>query len=214
MTINPEQLKENTKLLYKRVEKFVAKDYYKLFVGFSVVEGILIIVIGNDQSVHINPELDQIILVDKKTYRGSNFLSEESISTLNRLFAEAENAVEAYLYHRPVLMQKIDAILGHHIDNSVSMFQRAETFTYKMYFTFHISQTCLSRKGIYKFKLADGSFLHLTNISYYWIDDGDYHLEIIDGGIRKYYFEPNNSNMILSAIKELCKKPESLQNLA
>lgn len=214
MTINPEQLKENTKLLYKRVEKFVAKDYYRLFVGFSVVEGFTIIDIGIDQSVHINPKLNQIILVDKKTYHSTNFLSEESVSTLNRLFSEAEIAVESYFYHRPALLKKIDAIFGHNINNSISMYQQAETFTYKMYFTFYISQTCLSEKGVYKFKLADGSFLHLTNIIYYWVDDGDYHLESSDHGIKIYYFEPNNSKMILDAIKELCKKPENLQNLA
>lgn len=111
-------------------------------------------------------------------------------------------------------MQYIDAARGKKIDNSSKMYLKAETFTYKMYLTFIITQVCPNRKGVYKFKLTDGSFLHLTNISNYLVDDGDYCLEVESVGLKEYFYEPQHATTILNAIKELCKDPKSLKNLA
>lgn len=203
---------ENKKILFERVKSFLKAEHHNHIKGFNVSEGFLIFNIGNGQTIHVNPWLKIIKLVDEQSIGDQYYSAPRDIATLNYFIVQAEMKVESYLRKTSAGKFFEDLLYPR---STKDLFFKSELFTCKSYLTFAITQTCPNHKGEYKFRVPKSDhFLCISKIKVYWVDDGTYTIENVVDGITRVYAEPLHSQQILKSIKLLLSHPKYLENLA
>ncbi len=128
-------------LLFKRVEKFVKKGHIKSTVGFNFIDGYLIIDIGNEKTIHINPAKKIIKLVD--TLTGSvEDLSYYELTTVQWFFKSVDEKMTniSRVEGNDSFQRLIDFF--YKID-SKELFFSTELSYYKSLFSGHLTTFCL-----------------------------------------------------------------------
>ena len=217
MTILDKINQQNRSVIFEKVKKFLENDYLRYTNSFKTAEGFLIFEIGNEQSVQINPSQEIIKLVEGQRWGDQKFDSESNIAILNRFFCLVEEKIEAYLKDLRSDMAGRLALLTNLVSlslNTQDLYFKSELWYFKSLFSGHLTTFCFNPSGEYAFKLSGGNILHVYISRVYLDDKGLYFLEDRSNLVSEYHYEPDYSKVLLSHLKELCKNPEKLQNLA
>lgn len=217
MTVLDKINRQNRAVMFGKVEKFLGNDYLKHIKGFKTAEGFLIFEIGNNQSVHINPGMQIVKLVDERTWGDKKLDSVSNIAILNRFFCLAEEKIESFLKDQQSDMAGRLALLTNLISlslNTQDLYFKSEIWYFKSLFSGHLTTFCFNTSGEYAFALSDGNILHVYISEMYLNDEGFYFIEDRSKTVSKYRYEPDCTVELLVYLKELCKNPKKLQNLA
>ncbi len=217
MTILDKINQQNRDVIFGKVKKFLGNNYLKYTNGFKTAEGFLIFEISNEQVVHINPSMQIVKMVDDRTWGDQKFDSETNIAILNRFFCLAEEKIESFLKDLRSDMAGRLALLTNLVSlslNTQDLYFKSEIWYFKSLFSGHLTTFCFNPSGEYAFKLSGGNILHVYVSKIYLDDKGLYFLEDRSNLVSEYHYEPDYSKVLLSHLKELCKNPEKLQNLA
>lgn len=217
MTILDKINQQNRSVIFEKVKKFLGNNYLKYTNGFKTAEGFLIFEIGNNQSVHINPGMQIVKLVDERTWGDKKLDSVSNIAILNRFFCLAEEKIESFLKDLRSDMAGRLVLLTNLVSlslNTPDLYFKSEIWYFKSLFSGHLTTFCFNPSGEYAFALSSGNILHVYISRVYLDDKGHYFLEDRSNPVSEYQYEPDCSKIILSHLKELCKNPKKLQNLA
>lgn len=215
MTLLNELNKQHKDHLYNQVLKFVDKYYFRYVVGTKFVSGNLVLDIGNKKSIHINPRLDLIVLVSDMVSHDKNYATEDNIRVLVSFFTRVFKEIEAfYNQFGHNLEGKLLKALMKPALNATDIFFQTEVQYYKSLFSGHVNNYVYNSLGIYTFNLSDGKTLHFISNGEYLTSGGIYFIQDLSKKIQINTIEPDCTYDLLAYLKELCKKPENLQNLA
>lgn len=205
----------NKEILYKKVKRFIVDGKTKHLTGAKVVDGFLIFDIGNEQSIHINPDLKLVVMVDNLTWGNLDFSTDNNINVLNKFFTVLTDEIEKF--YQELGKNLVDRITSSFISpkmDTISFYMRAELWYYKSLFSGHLATYCFNPIGAYVFTLSDNKILHVYISRVYLDDKGVYFIENRSQPVSQYSYEPYCSEELLQHLKELCKNPDNLHNLA
>lgn len=208
---------ESRQVLFSKVKNMLNDDYRKHTTGFSAAEGFLIFDIGNEQSIHISPSLEIIKLVDNLTWADEDYDEPYQVAILNKFFSTVEDKIETFIHSlkadfsgRFILFTGLVSLPI----NTQEIYFESEIWWFKSLFSGHIAAFCFSPSGEYAFRLPDNNVLHVYISRVYLDDTGVYFIEDRSDQVSQYRYEPDCTEELLSYLKELCKNPEHLKNLA
>jgi hypothetical protein len=212
------QTSEFKKILMDRVKKFQKNNYSKYTTGIQDVgRGVLKIEVGNELSLHIDPNQDLITLVDNITLGSVDASDIRNINILNYFFRLLEEKIQPIIDNLRVdLAGRFilkSGLLTLSIDTE-ELYLRSELWYYKSLFSGCLASYCFNPRGVYDFALPDGNVLHIFISRIYLDDSGLYIIENRSESVSEHAIRPSSDRQLLAYLKLLCENPEKLQNLA
>ena len=199
--------------LFTKISKLIDDKTYKYCKGVFFLNNLLIINIGNNQSIHIYPQERKIFLVDDTVSSCQDYESQNEINILNRFFSELSDIVDK-IEARSRFEKALDVFIKTKKSelNTVDFYFRAELWYYKSLLSMLISDYCYKKDGRYCFELSGNKVLHVYISSKdYMTDKGVYFIQKIGNGLSTYKDSADCEPEVLVACKYLTSNEDLLK---
>ncbi len=208
--------KESKNHLFAKIKEIVKDKSYEYLKGIFFVNDLLIINIGENQSIHIYPLERKIFRVDHTDSSCQDYDSQDDITVLNAFFSEflelfensktSKSSAKVYGTLKGIV-KKLVGIQNEPCPNAADLFFKTELWYYKSLLSLHIANYCFRKDGQYRFKLPNNTLLHLYISRVYMTDEGIYIIEKISDRASVFLSEADCQPEILSACKYLTSDP-------